>query len=110
VRVLSGEGLANHTDPKSCATVQEDRGEASTGERIGWVLSRESSIVQSADAVASAEGNTARDGKRVPGWLCVVGDPSMCGNSLHGNREISPLTVARDARRPASGRPEGRNR
>jgi hypothetical protein len=36
-----GEGLASHTGPESCAVTCKDQGEALTGVRAGWVLSRE---------------------------------------------------------------------
>ena len=36
-----GEGPAIHSDPESCVGVREDGGEALTGARAGWVLSRE---------------------------------------------------------------------
>jgi hypothetical protein len=43
VQVSSSEGLANHTVPESCRRPppREGVGEALTGVRIGWVLSRE---------------------------------------------------------------------
>jgi hypothetical protein len=41
VQVSSSEGVANHTVPESCAGAREGFGEALTGVRIGWVLSRE---------------------------------------------------------------------
>ncbi len=92
MKVHHGEGVASHTGPESCGARREARVEALTGVRIGWVLSRESSIVQGADAVASAEGDMVRRATRVPGWPCVVEDPSMCARSLRGNREISHPT------------------
>ena len=110
MQVPYGEGVASHTGPESCATAREGRGEALTGERAGWVLSRESSKVQGADAVALAEGNMDGLVMRERVRPCVVEDPSMRVRSLRGNREISFLTVAPPARRPASGRPEGRSR
>ena len=110
VKVHFGEGVASHTGPESCGAHREVRVEALTGGRIGWVLSRESSIVQGADAVASAEGNMVRHAKRVSDRPCVVADPSMCARSVPGNREISPPTAVPVVRRPASGRPEGRSR
>jgi hypothetical protein len=110
VEVSRSEGLANHAGPESCVVRREAQGEALTGERVGWVLSRESSKVQGADAVASAEGKTGALVKRERARPCVVGDPSMRGSSVYGNREISPLADARKAQRPASGRPEGRSR
>jgi hypothetical protein len=42
VRVRHDEGIATHVDPKPCAVIREDAGEASAGERIGQPLSRES--------------------------------------------------------------------
>ena len=41
MQVSASEGLANHTVPESYADVREGIGEALTGVRIGWVLSRE---------------------------------------------------------------------
>lgn len=40
MQVSSSEGVANHTVPESCAEAREGFGEALTGVRIGWVLSR----------------------------------------------------------------------
>ncbi len=110
MQVPYSEGLANHTDPESCAVHREGQGEALTGEGAGWAIEPRKSITRGADAVASAEGNTGRHVKRVPPRPCVVEDPSTRRRSMPGNREISPLTDARVARRPASGRPEGRSR
>ena len=39
MQVHYGEGLANHTDPESCAVYREVCGEALTGERTGPRLS-----------------------------------------------------------------------
>src|ERR1700687_4712098 len=36
-----GEGLATHTGPESCVIARKGEGEALTGTRAGWVLSRE---------------------------------------------------------------------
>jgi hypothetical protein len=58
VQVHYGEGLANHTDPESCAVYREVCGEALTGERAGQPLSRETILIQDVDAVAYAEGKT----------------------------------------------------
>jgi hypothetical protein len=51
VQVSASEGLANHTVPESCADVREGIGEALTGVRIGWVLSRENKHPRDADTV-----------------------------------------------------------
>jgi|SRR5215469_16135505 len=52
------EGVATHLGPESCVLIREDKGEASTGERTGQPLSRETSIPLGADAFQIAEGNT----------------------------------------------------
>ena len=46
MRVRCTEGLANHSDPESCATAREGRGEALTGECIGQPLSRENPVTR----------------------------------------------------------------
>ena len=53
MQVRYGEGLAVHTDPESCAGIREGAGEASTGARIGGVLSGVSYVVRGADAVVA---------------------------------------------------------
>jgi len=58
VKVRHGDGVAIHTDPESCRARREARVEALTGARIGQPLSRES-LLRGADAVETAEGNTA---------------------------------------------------
>jgi hypothetical protein len=51
VQVHYGEGVANHTDPESCAAYREVCGEALTGERAGQPLSHEIFLIQDADVV-----------------------------------------------------------
>jgi hypothetical protein len=58
VKVLCGEGVANHTAPESCAATREGRSEALTGDSVGQPLSGENQL-RSADAFRPAEGNTA---------------------------------------------------
>jgi hypothetical protein len=60
-KVSNRKGIANQTGPESCVTHREVRDEALTGEPAGPPLSRESfKLVQGADAVSVAEGNTDR--------------------------------------------------
>ena len=59
MKVLGGEGLANRTDPESCAATREGRSEALTGDSVGQPLSGENQL-RGADAFRPAEGNTAR--------------------------------------------------
>ena len=103
MQVRCDEGVAIHIGPEPCAVVREDGGEASAGERIGQPWSRERKWVPGADAVVMAEGNTGGRVMRVPARPGVVRDPGMCGRSLRGNREISPMAVDVH-RRSASGR------
>src|SRR5260370_24818172 len=64
VKVHNSKGIANQTDPESCVAHREVRDEALTGEPAGQPLSRESfKLVQGADAVSVAEGNTERRDK-----------------------------------------------
>ena len=60
MKVPHSKGVANHTVPESCAVCREAQREALTGVRVSQPSSRERSIVQGADAVAVAEGNTDR--------------------------------------------------
>ena len=55
---LCAEGLATHGGPESCVDDPRGRGEALTGGRTGQPLSHES-LFWGADAVETAEGNTA---------------------------------------------------
>ena len=61
MRVPDGKGIANHTVPESCVrNCREARHEALTGVRVGQPSSRDRKLVQGADAVPIAEGNTDR--------------------------------------------------
>ena len=60
MKVPHSKGIATHTVPESCAVCREAQREALTGVRVGQPLSRERYIVQGADAVEVAEGNTDR--------------------------------------------------
>jgi hypothetical protein len=48
VQVHYVEGVANHTDPESCAAYREVCGEALTGEHVGQPLSHEIFLIQDA--------------------------------------------------------------
>ena len=58
MRVHHEEGIASHLGPEPCDGTREGDGEASAGEGIGQLLSRERSSVPGADAFQIAEGNT----------------------------------------------------
>src|SRR5216684_6251900 len=51
MKVSSVKGLANQDDPESCVARSNPRGEALTGDGVGWVLSREKEMVWDADPV-----------------------------------------------------------
>ena len=86
------KGLANHSDPESCAGARKSDGEALTGESAGRVLSRESSRTRDADSVEAG-------GRQQP--ACCLGEarwyparsetPGMHGSNLRENREILRL-------------------
>ena len=68
MKVSNREGIANQTGPESCVAHREVRDEALTGEPAGQPLSRESfKLVQGADAVSVAKGNTDRRDKASAG-------------------------------------------
>ena len=62
------EGVASHIGPESCAEDRERLSEALTGVRAGWLLSREMFLLQGADAVDVAEGNTVHIGNARNAW------------------------------------------
>ncbi len=67
MKVSNRKGIANQTGPESCVTHREVRDEALTGEPAGQPLSCESfKLVQGADAVSVAEGNTCKGSQLGP--------------------------------------------
>jgi hypothetical protein len=83
------KGLATRNGPESCVDTREGTDEALTGERVGWVLSREMEIVRDADPVGKRgrPQPTRRKGKarRYPARSET---PGMHGSNLRENREI----------------------
>jgi hypothetical protein len=51
------EGVANHDDPESCGGAREGDGEALTGARAGWPLSREIRLFRVPTVLSDPEGN-----------------------------------------------------
>ncbi len=102
MKVSYGERLATHTGPESCAGTGNRAREALTGERAGWVLSREIHapqvrVLRSADVVED-DGRPHR-GRRYGEALADSArseTPRMYGGTLCGNREIP---------RPSGGSP-----
>jgi hypothetical protein len=89
------EGLATHTGPESCGGAREGVVEALTGVRAGRVLSRERTLLRSADAVGKCgrQNRQRRYRETLPGSARSE-TPCTYGNTLFGNREILWLPVA----------------
>lgn len=89
MRESHGEGVASRTGPESCVGGCEAVGEALTGVRMGWVLSRESILNRDADAFPSAEGHTGgiANAMMQPGPARSK-TPRTCGNSMHRSWDI----------------------
>src|SRR5216684_4821969 len=83
------KGLANRNGPESCVGWGDPLGEALTGVRAGWVLSREMNLVRDADPVRrrGRPQSLCRSGKA---WRYSARSetPSMHGNNLRENREL----------------------
>ena len=94
MQVSYSEGVANHTVPESCVGPREGDGEALTGVRIGWVLSRENNTLGTPTLCIERKATWTGASSRAPGRPGAVVDPSMCVRSLCGNREISRLARA----------------
>jgi hypothetical protein len=89
MEVSNVKGLANHNDPESCVVWGDPQGEALTGERAGWVLSRENKLIRDADPVRrrGRPQLTCRIGEA--GWYSARSEaPGMYGSNLCENREI----------------------
>ena len=104
------EDLANSSGPESCMRSREDAGEALTGVRVGWVLSRETTPRwETAGTDWGAEVLTShrrqhcvrRNGEEYAGPARSEAS-CMRGNILHGNREIpTPAAPTRESLRAA---------
>ncbi len=85
-----GEGVATRSGPESCVVARKGEGEALTGVRVGWVLSREiMTQLQGADAVRPCGrqhwGHRYREMLSGPARSET---PCTHGTTLRGNREI----------------------
>jgi len=109
VQVLYDEDIASHIAPEPCVVSREGQGEASAGDHAGWPLSRESRIFQTPTGLPTWKATRAVASSRAADRSGVVRDPSMCGHSLFGNREISFSAGAVARRRSARGRCQSRS-
>ena len=83
---------------------------APPGDRAGWPSSRERRKFRTPTGLRTRKAIRGAALSRGASRSGVVGDPSMHGRSLPGNRDISPPTGGVAHRRPAPGRPYGRSR
>jgi hypothetical protein len=110
------EGLATHIGPESCVIVRKGEGEALTGVRAGRVLSREVHAprrkpwaLRGADAVElSGRPHPRRRIGKTPRDPARSQTPSMCGNTVHGNREVLRPSVPARADRIGKSKDERR--
>ena len=108
MQVRCTEGLANHSDPESCAGICEDVSEALTGKHAGQPLSCErllSRVPTRFETWKATRTDALWRAFERPG---VVGDPGMRGRFLYGNREI--LGLAGGALPVRAGKARSRSR
>jgi hypothetical protein len=89
MKVSYVKGLANHNGPESCGGARKSDGEALTGVRAGWVLSREMDLVRDADPVR--RGGRPQPMRRFgkARWYPARSEtPGMHGNNPRENREF----------------------
>ena len=83
------KGLANHDGPESCVAWGNSRGEALTGESVGWVLSREKQFVRDADPIGERGRPQLMFRFGEKHWYPARSEtPGMHGSNLRENREI----------------------
>lgn len=93
MKVPHSKSVANHAVPESCGVHREVRLEALTGVRAGQPLSRVRISIwvpTLSDSRKATRMGASSQALVRPG---VVEDPGMHAHSLHGNRDISSLTV-----------------
>lgn len=105
MQVPHSKGVANPVVPESCVVHREVQCEALTGVRAGQPLSRVRDSIRVPTLSDLRKAIRTGASSQVPMRPGAVEDPGMHARSLHGNREISSLTVgASGGRRSASGR------
>ena len=108
MQVRCTEGLANHSDPESCAGTREGVSEALTGERTGQPLSCERLLSRVPTRFETWKATRTDALWRASGRPGVVEDPGMRGRFLYGNREI--LGLAGGALPVRAGKARSRSR
>lgn len=90
--------------PESCVGHREVSGEALTGVSVGQPLSREITLIPSADAFIRRKATVVGALTRAPTRSAWSLEPGMSIRASFGNREVSSLAVREVCVRPASGR------
>ena len=109
MKVLYDEDVASRIGPEPCVVSREGQGEASAGDRAGWPSNRERRKFRTPTGLRTRKATRGAALSRGAFRSGVVGDPSMHGRSLPGNRDISPPAGGLAHRRSALGRPYGRS-
>src|SRR5271156_3486815 len=89
--------------------LSEWQGEASAGDHLGWLSSRESAKSWVPTMLPNRKATRVAAISQVAPRPDVVRDSSKHGHSLRGNWEVSLLAGAGARRRSARGRPQGRS-
>ena len=94
MQVHYDEGIANRIDPKPCAGIREDAGEASAGGRAGQPSSRERPSFRAPTPFSWRKAIRVGTTARVSKWPGVVVEPGTCRRSLSlgtGRARVRPL-------------------
>ena len=110
MQVRYDEGVAIRVGPEPCTVVREDKGEASAGERVGQLLSRESHSSRVPTLLIEWKATRPAAPPRAAVRPGVVEDPGTHARSLHGNREISRLAEPPQAAAVRIGKARSRSR
>ncbi len=98
------KGLANHSDPESCASSGNAAGEALTGAHMGQLLSSEStdhSACRPDGLQGKATSNLSLS--ETSQNAAESQNLSTCGNSMHENRETPQASEGDASERPEKG-------
>ena len=99
-----GKGIANHSNPESCASLGNMAGEALTRAHAGQPLSSEITSIGVPTLSPEGEGHTAGSVIRELSTDAAESETlSMHGNSMHGNRETLETPTPGTARRVVGG-------
>lgn len=106
MKVSDIEVLTRHSGPESCGGAREGIGEALTGVRVGWVLSREKLVISGADPVGirGRQKRLCRFGE-APARPARSETPCMHVRTMCGNREV--LRFFEEARSERIVKPKG---